>query len=45
MFFFFDIYVSSILNYGCEVWGNYSVCDIEKIYLEFIKNVLCVRKI
>lgn len=44
MFSLFDTYVSSILNYGCEVWGNHSACDIEKIHLEFIKNVLCVRK-
>lgn len=44
MFSLFDTYVSSILNYGCEVWGNHSARDIEKIHLEFIKNVLCVRK-
>lgn len=25
-----DTYVSSILNYGCEIWGNYNVNDIEK---------------
>lgn len=44
MFSLFDTCVGSILNYGCEVWGNHSARDIEKIHLEFIKNVLCVRK-
>lgn len=27
-----DTYVSSILNYGCEIWGNYNVNDIEKLH-------------
>ena len=32
----FDTYVTSILNYGCEVWGSHSANDIEKIHLEYI---------
>lgn len=26
--FFFDIYVGSIVYYGCEVWGFYFVLDM-----------------
>lgn len=44
MLLIFDIYIVSILNYGCEIWGMYFVNDIEKVYLEYIKFVLSVKK-
>ena len=36
----FDIYVKSIVNYGCEVCGFH----IETLHLSFLKRVLKVRK-
>ena len=36
----FDAFVSSILNYGCEVWGFSKSKDIEKIHLKFLKLIL-----
>ena len=40
----FDTYVSSVLNYGCEVWGFNDAKDIEKIHMDFCKRILKVRK-
>ena len=40
----FDTYVSSILNYSCEVWGNHRSDDIEKVHLYFLKRILKVKK-
>ena len=31
----FDTYVSSVLNYGCEVWGFHLAHDIEKVHMNF----------
>lgn len=42
--FFFDIYVGSIVYYGCEVWGFYFVLDIEKIYFNYCKNIFNVKR-
>ena len=44
MFSLFDTYVSSILNYGCEVWGSHRAHDIEKVHLDFCKNILGVTR-
>ena len=37
-------YVSSILNYGCEVWGSHKAHDVEKVHLDFCKNILGVTR-
>lgn len=40
----FDTYVGSIAYYGCEVWGFHSAPDIEKIHLNYCKNILNVKR-
>ena len=40
----FDTYVSSILNYGCEIWGFHKAPDVEKLHLSFLKRILGVKK-
>lgn len=39
----FDAFVSSILNYSCEVWGNVKSKDLERIHLKFCKRMLNVK--
>ena len=40
----FDTYVSSIANYGYEIWGLHSSPDIEKVHLDYCKNILGVKR-
>ena len=40
----FDTYVSSVLNYGSEIWGFHIASDVEKVYLDFCKRILKVKK-
>ena len=40
----FDIYVSSILYYSCEVWGLNKGTEVEKLHLEVCKRLLGVKK-
>lgn len=40
----FDTYVSGILNYGSEVWGFHPANDIEKVHMNFLRSIVCVRK-
>ena len=40
----FDTYVSSVLNYGCEVWGFHLAHDIEKVHMNFCKIILSVKR-
>jgi hypothetical protein len=40
----FDSYVSSILNYGSEVWGYHKADDVEKVHISYLKRILKVRK-
>ena len=40
----FDTYVSSVLNYGCEVWGFHPAHDIEKVHMNFCKRILNVKR-
>ena len=40
----FDTYVSSILNYGCEIWGFNMAKDVEKVHMDFCKRILKVKK-
>lgn len=40
----FDTYVGSILNYGCEIWGNHKGPDIERLHLNFMKRLLGVKR-
>ena len=34
----FDSFVSSILNYGCEIWGYTKSKELERIHLKFVNN-------
>jgi hypothetical protein len=40
----FDTYVSSILNYGFEVWGYHKADDVERVHISYLKRILKVRK-
>ena len=40
----FDTYVTSIVNYGCEIWGYHKGPDIETLHLSFLKKILKVKK-
>ena len=40
----FDTYVHSILSYASEVWGFHKGQSIEKVHLDFCKNLLGVSK-
>lgn len=37
----FDTYISSILSYGCEIWGFYNASHVEKLNTDFCKRLLC----
>ena len=39
----FNSMVLPILFYGCEVWGFSRADPIERFYLSFLKNLLCVK--
>ena len=39
----FDTLIRPILTYGCAVWGCYSITEIEKYHLQFIKRTLGVK--
>ena len=40
----FDSFVSSILNYGCPIWGFTKSKDLERIHLQFCKAILGVKQ-
>lgn len=40
----FDTYVSSVLNYGSEIWGFHSGDEIERVHTNFCKRILKVKK-
>jgi len=44
MFNLFDAYVLSVLNYGCEVWGNINSEVLERVHKKFCKWVLNVKQ-
>jgi hypothetical protein len=39
----FDTYISSVLCYGCEVWGFHKSPEIERVHIEYCKRILNVR--
>ena len=39
----FDSFVSPVLDYGCELWSDNSIQDIEKVQLKFLKMILGVK--
>ena len=39
----FDAFVSSIVTYGCEIWGFTKSLQLEKLHLRFCKTILGVR--
>ena len=43
IFELFDTLIRPILTYGCAVWGCYSITEIEKYHLQFIKRTLGVK--
>ena len=40
----FDTYVCSVFLYGSELWGFHKCFDVEKVHLNFCKNILSVGK-
>ena len=40
----FDKLISPILNYSCEVWGFCQANAIERVYMQFCKKLLGVKK-
>ena len=40
----FDKLVTPILNYGSEVWGFCKANQIERVHLQFCKNLLGVKQ-
>ena len=40
----FDTYIGSIAHYGCEVWGFHRAPEIEKVHIDFCKNILGVKR-
>ena len=40
----FDSLVASVLNYGCEIWGNNHGKYIETVQTKFYRHVLGVKK-
>lgn len=39
----FDKVVVLVLFYVCEIWGYENIDIIEKIYLKFLKYILCMK--
>ena len=39
----FDTYISSVLCYGCEIWGFHKAPDIEKVRVNYCKRILNVK--
>ena len=39
----FDTLTLPILTYGCEVWGYKNTKQLEKLHLQFCRNILGVR--
>jgi hypothetical protein len=45
-FFYFplqNIITLPILTYGCEIWGYENTKQLEKLHLQFCRNILGVR--
>ena len=40
----FDVLVSPVLNYSCEIWGLNEAKDVEQIHTKFLRKILCVKK-
>ena len=39
----FDTYINSVLSYGCEIWGAHKAPAVERIHLNYCKNILKVK--
>ena len=39
----FDTLILLILTYGCEVWGYENTKQLEKLHLQFCRNILGIR--
>ena len=40
----YDSYVSPVLNYACEIWGNFKpIPDVERVLLRYLKFMLGVK--
>jgi hypothetical protein len=40
----FDTYISSVLYYGCEVWGFHKSPEIERVHIEYCKRA-CILNV
>ena len=39
----FDAFVSSILMYSCDVWGDSKFKEVERMHIRFCKRILNVK--
>ena len=40
----FDVLVSLVLNYSCNIWGLNEAKDVEQIHTKFLRKMFCVKK-
>ena len=40
----FDYYICTILNYASAIWGSHKGQNVEKVQLDFCKNMLGVKR-
>jgi len=40
----FDVFVGSVLTYGCPIWGFTKSKDIERVQLKLCKSILGVKQ-
>jgi hypothetical protein len=36
----FDTYITSVLHYGCEIWGFHKAPHIERVHMNFLKEIM-----
>ena len=41
----FDILIGSVLTYGCEYWGFEKAEEIERLHIQYLKNLLELRQL
>lgn len=40
----FNMLVIPVLIYGCEIWGDYIIREVELLHMKFLKHVLYVHR-
>ena len=41
----FDCYIGGVVNYASEIWGTQKEQNVEKLYLDFCKQLLDVKEL